>query len=62
MIMRVHRIVTHLRPEDAHTLIAFLDQLRDVLIETYGDDIRTMLREATLRQDKVTVLTGDEKF
>ncbi len=33
MTMSVSRITTYLRPEDAHTLIEFLDQLRDMLIK-----------------------------
>lgn len=60
MIMRVNKIVTHLRPEDAYTLIEFLDQLRDVLMETYGDDVRVMLQEAILRQPAAGKLTGDD--
>jgi hypothetical protein len=45
MSMRINTIVTHLRPDDAHTLIEFLDQLRMVLTQTYGRDIETMLQE-----------------
>lgn len=45
--MRVNRIVTHLRAEDAYTLVEFLDQLREVLMQTYGDDITAMLKEAS---------------
>lgn len=37
MTMRVSRITTYLRPEDAYTLIEFLDQLREMLLQTYGD-------------------------
>ena len=46
MSMRVNTIITHLRPEDAHTLIEFLDEVRDALMQTYGGEIRAMLREA----------------
>ena len=45
MSMRINTIVTHLRPDDAHTLIAFLDQLRTVLMQTYGREIADMLQE-----------------
>jgi hypothetical protein len=45
MSMRINTIVTHLRPDDAHTLIEFLDQLRTVLMQTYGREIETMLQE-----------------
>ena len=46
MSMRVNTLITHLRAEDAHTLIEFLDQVRDALMQTYGGEIRAMLREA----------------
>ena len=52
--MRIHTIVTHLRPDDAHTLIEFLDQLRAVLMQTYGPDIKAMLQECC------TQYTGSE--
>ncbi|MBI1889495.1 MAG: hypothetical protein HYS18_02485 [Burkholderiales bacterium] len=50
MSMRVNTIVTHLRAEDALTLIEFLDQVREVLAQTYGEDIRAMLQEASQRK------------
>lgn len=52
MIMRVNTIVTHLRTEDAHTLIEFLDQVRDSLMQAYGDEIRTMLQDASSRKPR----------
>jgi len=61
MIMRVNRIVTHLRPEDAYTLVEFLDQLRNVLMQTYGDEITTMLQEAS-QHDSPAVYEDDEVF
>jgi hypothetical protein len=45
--MRVHRFATHLQAEEALTLIEVLDQLREVLLLAYGDDIRDMLRQAS---------------
>lgn len=47
MTMRVIKIVTQLRAEDAHTLIEFLDAVRETLMQTYGREIRAMLREAS---------------
>lgn len=47
MSMRVHKLTTYLRAEDAYTIIEFLDQLRDMLMLTYGDEIRIMLQEAS---------------
>jgi hypothetical protein len=49
MIMRVNTIVTHFRPEDAYNVIELLDQLRTMLMDTYGDEIKTMLQEASQR-------------
>lgn len=46
MSLRVNTLVTHLSPEDALTLVEFLDQVRDVLMRSYGEDIRAMLKEA----------------
>jgi hypothetical protein len=47
MTMRVSKITTYLRPEDAHTIVEFLDQLREMLMQTYGDEIMAMQREAS---------------
>ena len=47
MSMRVNTIITHLSPEEAITLIEFLDQLREVLMQSYGDDMKTMLQQAS---------------
>jgi len=58
MTMRVNKIVTHLQPGEAYTLVEFLDQLRDVLMQTYGDDITTMLKEAS--QDNTMVEYGEK--
>ena len=47
MSMRINTLVTYLRPEEAATLIEFLDQVREVLVGTYGDEVTAMLREAS---------------
>ena len=60
MSMRTHRLVTHLRPEDALTLIEFLDQLRDVLMQSYQDEIRVMLQEAV--REKTAIRPEDVPF
>jgi len=60
--MRVHRIITHLRPEEACTLVEFLDQLREVLMRTYGDDITTMLKEASQDDTPADYREKDEAF
>ena len=47
MTMRVSQITTYLRPEDAHTVIEFLDQVRAMLMQTYGDEIMALLQQAS---------------
>ncbi len=44
MSMKLTRITTHWDAADADCVIAFLDQLRDVLITAYGNDIVVMHR------------------
>jgi hypothetical protein len=51
MSLSITRLPTHWNADEAYTVIAFLDLLRDQLWETYGDEITTMLRDAT-HQDK----------
>lgn len=53
MSMRTHRLVMHLQAQDALALIEFLDQLRDVLMQSYEDEIRTILQEATREQSGI---------
>ena len=63
MSMRVHKLTTYLRAEDAYTIIEFLDQVRDMLLHTYGDEIRTMLQEASQRDPTPSGLdTHNEPF
>lgn len=62
MSMRVIKIVTHLRPEDAHTLIAFLDDVRDTLMQTYGTEIKAMLEEATTTRESGSTEEDGEPF
>lgn len=52
MTMRVNQITTYLRPEDAYTLIEFLDQVREMLMQTYGDEIMALLQEASQHPDE----------
>lgn len=52
MSMSVTRLTTHWSAEEAYTVIAFLDELRDQLWETYGDRINEMfLAEVKHRTD-----------
>ena len=62
MSMRVHKLTAYLRAEDAYTIIEFLDQLRDMLMLTYGDEIRTMLQEAITTREMGSAEEDDEPF
>jgi hypothetical protein len=58
MSMRVNMIVTHLRTEETITLIEFLDQLRDVLMRIYGDEVTAMLQDASQRARSASAPLG----
>jgi len=45
MSMKVTRLYTHCSPAEAHTIIEFLDLLRDQLWEVYGDQIVSHLQD-----------------
>ena len=49
-MMRTHRLTTYLQAEEACSLIEFLDQVRDMLLETYSDDITAMLQQHSAPQ------------
>lgn len=55
--MRIHKLATYLNAEEAYTLIEFLDQVRDMLMQTYGEEITTMLQQASAPQASIS---GDE--
>ena len=63
MSMRTHALVTHLRPDEALTVIELLDQLRAVLMHAYGEDIRTLLQQASaIQEPATTALQEGEPF
>ena len=62
MSLRVHTIITHLSPDEAMTLIDFLDQVRDVLLETYGGEIRAVLQEASTTMAPRSAEGDDDPF
>lgn len=47
MTMRLTQLTTHWTADEAHTVIEFLDRLRDTLWATYGDEIIEMLKAAS---------------
>jgi hypothetical protein len=62
MSMRVLRLATHLRPEEALTIVELLDQLRDSLMLVYGDDIGAMLRQASAQPATSEIVDREEPF
>ncbi len=50
MTMKITRLYTYWEAADAHTVIEFLDVLRDQLWEIYGDQIGDLLREPSITQ------------
>ena len=61
MSMRVHTIITHLRAEDAHTLIELLDQVNDALMQAYGGDVKAMLQEASQHTSQRQLWSEDDE-
>ncbi len=47
MSMKITPLQTYWTAEEAHTVIEFLEVLRDQLWETYGDAVIDMLRETS---------------
>jgi hypothetical protein len=47
MSLSIIRLSTHWEAAEAYTVIAFLDELRDQLWETYGEQITEMLQTDT---------------
>jgi hypothetical protein len=45
--MRTHRLTTYLQAEQACSVIEVLDQLREVLLQAYAEDITALLRQTT---------------
>ena len=60
MNMRIHQFVTYLHPLEAYALIGFLDQLRDTLMQSYGDDINAALQEPGVPQQIAFTFDSDE--
>jgi hypothetical protein len=50
MSLRVIKIATRLRADQAYTLIEFLDEMRCALMHSYGWEIREMLQAASTQE------------
>jgi hypothetical protein len=62
MSMRTHKLTTYLQVQEACTLIEFLDQVREVLLQAYGDDIIAMLQHDRVTQESLDWLDEEESF
>jgi hypothetical protein len=62
MSLSVTRLTTHWSAAEAYTVIVFLDELRDQLWETYGDQITEMLQAdiESNHDDRQTELPFDD--
>ena len=47
MTMRITRLTTYWNAEEADTVITFLDELKNLLWEVYGEQITDMRRSAS---------------
>jgi len=51
MTMKIVPLTTYWTVDEADTIVAFLDELRDTLWETYGEQIIEMRRNAIVSTD-----------
>ena len=49
MTMKITRLTTYWSVDEADTVVAFLDELRDTLWQCYGEQITEMRRNALTR-------------
>lgn len=54
MTMKTTRLTTYWTADEADTVVAFLDELRDSLWESYGEKITEMRRNAVTRTERDT--------
>lgn len=52
MSMKVLRLYTHWQAEDAYSVLAFIDELREQIINEYGEEISQMLQQASTASNK----------
>ena len=52
MSLSVTPLYTHWSADEAYLVITFLDSLREQLVDTYGDEIIEMLKEADCAQHR----------
>ena len=63
MSMKIMKLPAYWDAADAHLVISFLDDLRDLLVDTYGDEIidmhRRMAESSALNEDQIELPFND---
>jgi len=63
MSMKIMKLPAYWDAGDAQLVISFLDDLRDVLVDTYGDEIidmhRRMAERSALNEDQIELPFND---
>lgn len=64
MSLSITRLTTYWSAAEAYTVIAFLDELRDQLWETYGEQITEMLQDEidSPHDDRQTEMPFDDEI
>jgi hypothetical protein len=62
MSMRIHKLATHLGTEEAFVLIEFIDQLRDTLMQAYGNEIGAMLQQLGAPPPSTEIIDDEVPF
>ena len=63
MSMKVIKLTVYWDAADAQLIISFIDELRELLVDTYGDEIvdmhRQLVRDNTLDEDQTDLPFND---
>ena len=63
MSMKVIKLTVYWDAADAQVIISFIDVLRDLLVDTYGDEIvemhRQLVQDNTLNEDQTDLPFND---
>ncbi len=60
MSMKVVKLYLHCTPAETMSILEFFDQLREALIDQYGDDIQQMMRDELEQRSNQLTLPFDD--
>ena len=60
MTMKKMHLTTYWSPEEAHSMLLFLDELRDTLLVHYGNDITDYHRQQREESDDINLDFEDD--